>query len=122
MNNRKEFITYANNGLIADKEHWHRLGRSLARTLAAKLGMLKGTFDVRSCKGSSTVLGEIILHSDWLYIQFGISCFGGESQFMYRTCNGREDYTGGMNRWIAFDQLLDLDKVAKKLMECKGGE
>ena len=116
MNSHEEFVTCANNGSITDKDHWHRLGRNLARTLAAKLGMPKGTFDVRSCKGSSTVPGEIILHSDWLYIRFGISCFGGKTQFMYRTCEG------GMNRWIAFNQLLDLDKAAKKIMECKGGE
>ena len=118
----KEFIAHANNGSVtgANKDRWHRLGQGLARTLAQKMGL--EDFSIRSCKGGPAVTGEIVLHADWIYIQFGISCFGGDTQFMYRTCKGLKDYTGGMNRWMAFDKLLDLDKVAAKLMECKGGE
>ena len=117
-----EFIAHANNGSVtgANKERWHRLGRGLARTLAEKMGL--EDVSICSCKGGPAVTGEIILHADWIYIQFGITCFGGETQFMYRTCEGMKDYTGGMNRWMSFDSLLDLDRVAGKLTECKGGE
>ncbi len=41
------------------------------------------------------------------------SCFGGAVEFMYRT-------HGGINRFMDFAELLDLDKVAEKLLECKG--
>ena len=118
-----EFIAHANNGSVTDanKERWHRLGRGLAKTLAEKMGMPKGSYKITSCKGGPAVSGEIVLHSDWLYVQFGISCFGGETQFMFRTCDGKWDFTGGMNRWMAFDKLADLNKVAAKLLECKGG-
>ncbi len=95
-----------------NKERWHRLGHSLARTLAIKLGMPKGTFSTLSCRGGPAP-GEIILYSDWLYIRFGVSCFGGAVEFMYRT-------HGGINRFMDFAELLDLDKVAEKLLECKG--
>lgn len=118
----QEFVAHANNGSItgANKERWHRLGRNLAKTLAEKMGLKN--YRISSRKGGSGVSGEIILHSDWLYIQFGISCFGGETQFMYRLYDSQRVYTGGMNRWMAFDDLLDLDKAAAKIMECRGGE
>jgi hypothetical protein len=118
----KEFIAHANNGSVTDanKDRWHRLGQGLARALALKMGL--EDYSIRSCKGGPAVTGEIVLHADWIYIQFGISCFDGKTEFMYRTCKGLKDYTGGMNRWMAFDKLLDLDKVAAKIMECKGGE
>jgi hypothetical protein len=118
----EEFIAHANNGSVtgANKRRWHRLGQGLARTLALKMGL--EDYDIRSCKGGPAVSGEIILHAEWIYIQFGISCFDGKTQFMYRTCKGMKDYTGGMNRYMDFDKLLDLDKVAAKLTECKGGE
>jgi hypothetical protein len=78
----KEFVAHANNGSItgANKNRWHRLGQGLARTLAKKMGL--ENYDIRSCKGGPAVPGEIVLHADWIYIQFGISCFGGKTQFM----------------------------------------
>ncbi len=117
----KEFVDRANSGIVGEhKERWHRLGRSLAKTLAEKMGMPKDSYKIQSCKGSSASSGEITLHSDWVYIQFGITCFGGETRFMYRTCDGLWDFTGGINRFMEFSELLNLDKVAAKIMECKG--
>ena len=115
-----EFVECANKKhIVGDyQERWHHLGRGLAKTLAEKMGIPRGSYRVTSCKGHP--YGEIIFHSDWLYIQFGLSCFGGETRFMYRTCDGLWDFTGGINRFMGFNELLDLDKVAEKLLECKG--
>ncbi len=116
-----EFVAHANSGSITEdnKERWLRLGRGLAKTLAEKMGLRRIDYRITSCKGRPS--GEIILHSNWVYIRFGISCFGGETRFLYRTCDGLWDFTGGINRFMEFDKLLDLDAVAAKLLECKGG-
>ncbi len=119
----KEFVDRANKGSIPDekKGRWHRLGQGLAKTLAEKMGLSARDCRIISRKGGpGCESGEIILHADWVYIQFGISCFGGETRFTYRTCDGLWDFTGGINRFMEFDELLDLDKVAEKIMECRG--
>ena len=98
------------------KERWHRLGRRVAKALAERLN---GQFDVRFNRGGIAVSGETTLHGEWLYLQFAVSCLGPSQGFMYRSCEGRRDYTGGPNRWMQWDELLDLDKAAAKLAECR---
>lgn len=102
------------------KERWHRLARQLAKALAAKLGLNKGEYDIRYNRGGIAVSGETYLHANDIYIQIDVSCFGPSRGFMYRSCKGQKDYTGGQNRWMQFDELLDLGKAAAKLAECRG--
>jgi len=88
-----------------NKDDFHRLGKKLCKEIATQLGLAPGTFEIRSNKGGIAVCGEITLHSEHLYIQFGQTMKGC---FMWRTCRGMKDYTGGPNQWMPYSDLIDL--------------
>lgn len=88
-----------------NKSQLHRAGTKALKALAAKLALPAGSFDVRSNKGGIAVSGEITLHSDKLYVQISDSSSGRGLQVLFRTCNGRKDYSGGMNNFANIDQF-----------------
>ena len=89
----------------ARKTQFHRRGAAFLRDLAAAIGLEKGTFDVRSNKGGPAVSGEVTLHADKLYVQLSESFPGPGIGILYRSCNGRKDYSGGRNNQV---KLADL--------------
>ena len=98
------------------KEAFHRQSTSVLKELAKALGYEKKDYDLRHNKGGIAVSGEIILHSDTLYVcfcQYGIE--EGSSCFLWRTCQGRKDYTGGPNQWLPWTALRDLPAVARSM-------
>jgi len=120
----REFVETAKDANLSynhdGKERWHRLAKQVAKALAKKLGLRNGEYDIRYNRGGIAVSGETYLHADWIYVQLDISCLGAHMGFMYRSCKGQTDYTGGQNRWMQWDELLDLDRAAAKLAECRG--
>jgi hypothetical protein len=90
------------------KLDFHRLGKRVLRAITAELGLQSGTFDIRSNLGGPAVSGEVTLHGEHIYISFS----EGDS-FMYRSCNGRKDYTSGANHWMLWDDLLDLPRACE---------
>lgn len=54
-------------------------------------------YDIRSNLAGDGVWGEITLHTETLYVVVNV---GTEFPIMYRTCNSRNDYTGGTNTWV----------------------
>lgn len=62
------------------------------------------TYDLRVNHGGIAVSGEVTLHSENLYISIEAGCF--EGRFMWRTCTGRKDYTGGINQWTTASALV----------------
>jgi hypothetical protein len=119
-----EFVETANTVNLSykpdAKARWHRLARQVAKALAFHMGLCPGEFSIRHNKAGIAVSGETTLHADDIYIDLSIPCFGPAQGFMYRSCKGRKDYTGGQNRWMKFDELLNLDRAAAKLSECRG--
>lgn len=93
------------------KAAFHSEGKAVLRKLAKALGLTPGTYDIRSNMGGIAVSGEVTLHGENLYVQFAQS-FGGNNGFMWRTCKGRKDYTGGRNNWSQWEALADLDTLA----------
>lgn len=89
------------------KEKFHRLGKRVCRQIADAIGLQEGSFDIRSNKGGIAVSGEVTLHGEHIYIQLSQSCFGNRDRFMYRSCRDRRDYTGGPNRWMDWNDLLN---------------
>jgi hypothetical protein len=82
----------------ARKAAMHSTGRAFLRILARDLGLAAGTFEIRSNQGGVAVSGEVTLHADHLYVQISEFAYGhGGASVLYRTCNGRKDYTGGPN-------------------------
>lgn len=93
------------------KAKFHRLGKKVLKEVAAKMGLTPGSFDIRSNMGGIAVSGEVTLHGEHIYIQLSQGSF--YKMFMYRHCNGRKDYSGGVNRWKDFSDLNDLDKAVE---------
>ena len=87
---------------IPNKDEFHRKYKRKLRAIAIALGLTPGSFDVRSNKGGPAVLGEVILHTDTLYVSVGGL---DATRVMFRACKGRKDYYGGVNRWIGIDAV-----------------
>lgn len=119
----REFVETANEVDLSynhdAKERWHRLARRVAKALAVKMGLKPSEYDVRFNRAGIAVSGETTLHADWIYVQLDVPFFGPFKGFMYRSCQGQKDYTGGTNHWMKFDELLDLDAAAAKLAQCR---
>jgi hypothetical protein len=110
-----EFVNLSQNTDLSynevGKARFHQLGKKVLRDVAKRLGLVKGTYDLRSNLSGIACSGEIVLHSETLYIQLSQSALGNSFGFFYRSCRGRKDYTGGCNNWMKWDRLLGLDKA-----------
>lgn len=96
------------------KDQLHRAGKKALKALAVKLELPTDAFEVRSNKGGIAVSGEVTLHTDKLYVQIFESFTGKGLQVMFRTCNGRKDYSGGQNNYATIDQF-ESDAFVKQL-------
>lgn len=88
------------------KDAFHSEAKRVLKTLADKLGLKAGEYDLRSNKGGIGVGGEVTLHSDTLYVQIYKSMFS-KSDVMYRRCNGRKDYTGEANHFAEVARMFE---------------
>lgn len=99
LQNLGNFDTYDS----AVKNEFHKNAKSVLAEIGKRLGLAKSKFNVRSNKSGQGSTGDITFHSDKLYITIG----GMDvNSVMYRSCDGRKDYTGGSNRWTTLDKLL----------------
>ena len=71
-----------NDDAAANKELFHRYGKSLLRRIARDLGYTPDSYDVRSNMAGIAVSGEITLHADDLYVQFSSSPFSEDYQIL----------------------------------------
>jgi hypothetical protein len=86
--------------------------RALAMKMLKELRQLTDTqADVRFNPGGIAVSGDATLHGDRFYVSFNADGISSGLGIMYRTCNGKRDYTGGRNCWWSWDRLLN-DGVA----------
>ena len=92
------------------KKEFHKAGKKVLQWVLSQLGT-KG--EVRSCLGGPAVLGEVILHTDYVYVQLcqlrdkDIFTNKTETKFMFRGCNGRGDFVGQRNHWYSYDDLAN---------------
>jgi hypothetical protein len=96
------------------KREFLRTGKQMAIRLASALGLNEDQYEVRVNKGGIAVSGEVTLHTDKHYVQFGQ--FHGSDGFLVRTCKGRKDYTGGRNHYVKWENLRDVGKVAEFIL------
>lgn len=86
------------------KDTYHKKAKALLKHLAEnELGLKKDEYDLRSNKAGPASLGEVTLHTDKVYIQFG----GLYNSILMRSCKGRKDYTGGSNNFFDLPRLRD---------------
>ena len=95
------------------KRLFHQHARRQLCLLADALGLAPGAYDLRSNRGGSAVSGEVTMHSDHLYVQACQPATGHDSGVMFRTCQGRKDYTGGRNNFGSLDLLNDPEHLAR---------
>jgi hypothetical protein len=96
------------------KKRFHLVGRRVCQKIANAMGLLKGSYDIRSNKGGLAVSGEITLHNENLYLQISQSGMGSGYEIMFRRCLGRKDYTGGPTHWYGTKDLAeDFDKAVE---------
>lgn len=98
----------------AAKLNWHKRARVALHHVAFRLNLKSADYDLRSNKAGPAVSGEVILHSDKLYVCV-LQTATGSSDFYARTCNGRRDYQGGANHWLPLALLNEPDRLAAKL-------
>lgn len=94
-----------------NKDEFHRLAKRYLKDIAIGMGLNPDQYDIRSNKGGPAVLGEVILHTDNLYV-----CLGGSvpwGTFYYRTCKGRKDHTGGINVMPKYDILANQEEMIR---------
>lgn len=99
------------------KRLFHSRARSQLRRVATALGLKPGSYDLRSNQAGIAVSGEIILHSDRLYVQVSQSAMGYHSGVLFRTCKGRKDFVGGPNNFASLDLLNRPDELAHWIRE-----
>jgi hypothetical protein len=97
------------------KRLFHHHARRQLRLLADALGLPPGSFDLRNNKGGIAVSGEITMHANSLYVQACQPATGHNSGVLYRTCQGRKDYTGGRNNFASLDLLNDPGQLARTI-------
>jgi hypothetical protein len=95
------------------KDRFHTVYKKRLREIAEALGLSKSEYDLRSNKAGPAVLGEVILHSDRIYLQVGGL---NQNQVMYRSVKGRKDYTGGTNNWMSLDVLWNNARCIPALL------
>lgn len=70
---------------------------------------------VRSCLGGVAVSGEAILHSETIYVQLSQGRTGPGHKILFRSVEGRTDYTGGPNNWASVDELIEPIAFAARI-------
>lgn len=96
------------------KAKFHADGKKFLKALAAEIGVT-GKCDIRSNLGGGAVLGEVTLHADSIYIQ--LFEFGQPGvRIMYRSCEGRKDYTGGNNMYVDLTDLQSKPEVLDRFI------
>jgi hypothetical protein len=86
------------------------------RELGKALGYLaRDTFDVRFNAGGTGVSGDLVLHTNGLYIHVAQRPGEEPRQFYFRSCVSRHDYRGGENHWLPISRLLDIQDLTREL-------
>ena len=111
----RQFVTICERHDVSKKATFARLGKRLAQEIADEMQLPASTYDIRYNKAGPAVMGDLRLHSEHLYLTFEPSITG--AGFMYRTCKGRKDYTGGTNQWADHKEFLDPAAFAQKLVK-----
>lgn len=104
------------------KRRWLNAARLACKSVAEDLGLEPGTFEVRTCKGGIAVPGEVILHAESVYLCLGAEVLTGEELIGFaRSCKGKQDYTGGVNRWLSKRMTFDkMVQVCREAMAARG--
>lgn len=85
-----------------NKQKFKKLAMAAAKELLWALGPKDATM-LRWNEGGIAGSGEAIVHTASVYVQFSQSYLA--DKFMFRLCNGTQDYTGDTNQWMTWEGL-----------------
>ena len=97
------------------KRLFHTQARRQLLALAATLGFAPCAFDLRSNAGGIAVSGEVTLHADRLYVQVSQPATGSDTGILFRSCESRRDYHGGVNNFASLDLLHRPAELARRI-------
>jgi hypothetical protein len=109
----------------ADKELWHKKAQAYLRMIAKLMGLKPGEYKVSSNKGGCAVLGDVMLHTEHVYLSLG-----GFDSFFYRGCTKggfrNRDYGTGFGPFerninAAYENLNDPAFIANCLNTLTAG-
>ena len=98
------------------KRLFHSQARARLLELAISLGLAQDEFDLRRNDGGIAVSGEATLHGDRLYVQVSQPATGSDTGILFRSCEGRRDYTGGRNHFASLDLLHRSSELARLIL------
>ncbi len=84
------------------KSKAHATDKTLLRAVAKALHLNPGDYELRANRGGVAVWGEVTLHTDRIYIHV---TRGNDCGVLVRSCKGRRDFTGGVNRYLPYALL-----------------
>jgi hypothetical protein len=97
---------------IGYKGKFHTAGKAFLKAFVKELGIEK-PYNIYSNKGGYAVLGDVILHTNHLYV-----CLGEYNY--WRTCDCITDYSGHTNHEIKYaSDILKIDYESIKLMKAE---
>lgn len=88
--------------------------KKVLRNFATKILRLnKEEYTISECKGGWASEGEVILHTENIYISVcprkGMS--QEDHQVLFRKCSGKKDYTGGMNYFTSAEKAFSENYI-----------
>ncbi len=108
-------VALARRGFAYDpeaKRAFHAEAKRALLAFAQHIGLAPDEYDLRSNPAGPAVSGEIIFHSDTLYIQIAMSSMGQGREILFRRCNGRSDYCGHRNAFCDIVAITDHTRFA----------
>lgn len=100
-------------GYNGKKPAFHADAKKFLREVAKVLGMPAGTYSVTSNPAGPAICGEVMLHSDDLYVQ--VSECGRGAEVLFRSCESRKDYSGHGNNFARLDDLVTPERQMRVL-------
>lgn len=98
----------------AAKRTLHSEARKSLTRLAAALELARGDYDLRHQTGGPAVSGEIILHSDQLYVCVSSGSMRG-MDILFRRVTSRTDYCGARNHFAGIRELMEPERFAARI-------
>lgn len=109
----KTDINGYNDETAKEKEEFLSLCRSYSKMLVKELGLTSEQYRISTNRAGIAVSGDVHLHTDTLYVAFEQTCLGPDWGFMYRSVANCKDFTGGYNRWMKWENLINVKEVVK---------
>lgn len=101
------------------KNEFKLAARQALKNLARHMGIVPAVnCDIRWNEGGPAVSGSATLHHERFYIQVSQS---PGCEVLYRTCQGRRDYSGGVNKFSTARTLDNPSQMAELIGRLVGG-